>query len=414
MEKEAGKADGRPKDQPKELSKKQKKLQNRLSIFDLKMMSNRPDLVEQWDTTAADPLFLLQLKQVRNSVPVPIHWQQKRRYLQYKRGVSKKPFTLPEFIENTGINRVRDRPEDSHKSLKQRMRERIQPKMGKIDIDYNILHDAFFKHQVKPDITKHGEIYFEGKENEVTDTKYKPGRMSAELCEALGIAENAPPPWIMNMQKYGPPPAYPNLRIPGVNIPIPDSIRHRDGDEGGLFKDENGLTVYADCHGLNRAVYQRRITEKTHWGELQDDESESEEEESVAQSSEEEMLEDSEFADDEEEQVNFANIEPDLFKIPDPVIPAAKPSFEDLKSGITSLISGTASAAPAEKKELYQVLPQVESKVSQNEVYGTTFKYELPKQVQPPSPKAEEAADAEPSKPKDKTKKKDKDSQFKF
>ena len=67
-----------------------------------------------------------------------------RRYLQYKRGVNKRPFQLPDFIENTGINALRKRSEDPTKSLKQRMRERIQPKMGKIDIDYGILHDAFF------------------------------------------------------------------------------------------------------------------------------------------------------------------------------------------------------------------------------------------------------------------------------
>ena len=30
-------------------------------------------------------------------------------------------------------------------------------------------------------MTKHGEMYFEGKENEVTDTNYKPGRVSKEL-----------------------------------------------------------------------------------------------------------------------------------------------------------------------------------------------------------------------------------------
>ena len=54
---------------------------NRMSIFDLKMRTNRPDLVDNWDVTAPDPLFLLQLKQIRNSVPVPDHWNTKRRYL---------------------------------------------------------------------------------------------------------------------------------------------------------------------------------------------------------------------------------------------------------------------------------------------------------------------------------------------
>lgn len=261
------------------------------------MQTKRPDLVEPWDITANDPIFLLELKQTRNSVPVPPHWHQKRRYLQYKRGVTKRAFQLPEFIENTGINKLRSKADDPNKSLKQRMRERIQPKMGKIDIDYNILHDAFFKHQTRPDFSRHGDMYFEGRENEVTNKKYKPGRISSELAEALGIADNQPPPWIMNMQRFGPPPAYPNLKIPGVNIPIPESIRNRGTDgEGGLFQDENGLNVYADCHGLNKAIYQKRINRRQYWGEVEagaaGEESAEEEEEYYETSSEEEAPED--------------------------------------------------------------------------------------------------------------------------
>jgi splicing factor 3B subunit 2 len=66
----------------------------------------------------------------------------------------------------------------------------------------------------------------------------------------------------MNMQRFGPPPAYPGLKIPGVNIPVPDSIKARAddvlGERGGLFKDERGFTVYADVHGLNQQVYLKR------------------------------------------------------------------------------------------------------------------------------------------------------------
>jgi splicing factor 3B subunit 2 len=72
------------------------------------MKIRRPDLVEAWDVTAKDPLFLMDMKMVRNSVPVPRHWSQKRRYLQYKRGIHKAPFKLPDFIEATGIGRVRE------------------------------------------------------------------------------------------------------------------------------------------------------------------------------------------------------------------------------------------------------------------------------------------------------------------
>ena len=43
----------------------------------------------------------------RNSVPVPRHWSQKRKYLQGKRGIEKLPFKLPDFIEATGIGEMR-------------------------------------------------------------------------------------------------------------------------------------------------------------------------------------------------------------------------------------------------------------------------------------------------------------------
>jgi len=35
-------------------------------------------------------------------------------------------------------------------------------------------------------------------------------------------SEKVPPPWLIAMQRYGPPPSYPNLKIPGLNNPIPE------------------------------------------------------------------------------------------------------------------------------------------------------------------------------------------------
>lgn len=80
----------------------------------------------------------------------------------------------------------------------------------------------------------------------------KPGMLSQELKEVLGMPDGAPPPWLINMQvseetfmifkcsltlviwhvfmfnqllfffqRYGPPPSYPHLKIPGLNAPIP-------------------------------------------------------------------------------------------------------------------------------------------------------------------------------------------------
>ena len=73
----------------------------------------------------------------------------------------------------------------------------MNPKIGKVDIDYEVLHDAFFKYQIKPTMSIHGDIYYEGKEDEVKTKGFRPGKVSSELRIALGISENAPPPWII-------------------------------------------------------------------------------------------------------------------------------------------------------------------------------------------------------------------------
>ena len=76
-------------------------------------------------------------------MPVPRHWSQKRKYLQGKRGLDKPPFQLPAFIEATGIGEMRQAylEKAEGQKLKQKARERMQPKMGKLDIDYQVTFD---------------------------------------------------------------------------------------------------------------------------------------------------------------------------------------------------------------------------------------------------------------------------------
>ncbi|KAG9158831.1 hypothetical protein Leryth_024245 [Lithospermum erythrorhizon] len=88
-------------------SNKKKKRERRMKIGDLKQISSRPDVVEVWDATSADPKLLVYLKSYRNTVPVPRHWSQKRKFLQGKRGIEKQPFQLPDFIAATGIEKIR-------------------------------------------------------------------------------------------------------------------------------------------------------------------------------------------------------------------------------------------------------------------------------------------------------------------
>ncbi|KAK4368366.1 hypothetical protein RND71_012158 [Anisodus tanguticus] len=359
--------------QPKEkgISNKKKKLQRRMKIAELKQICTKPDVVEVWDATAAVPKLLVYLKSYRNTVPVPRHWSQKRKFLQGKRGIEKQPFQLPDFIAATGIEKIRQayiEKEDS-KKLKQKQRERMQPKMGKMDIDYqvpnflwffddteiiHVLHDAFFKYQTKPKLSSHGDLYYEGKEFEVKLREMKPGTLSHELKEALGMPEGAPPPWLINMQRYGPPPSYPQLKIPGLNAPIPLGAKfgYQPGGWGKPPVDEYGRPLYGDVFGVlqqDQPNYEDEPVDKTkHWGDLEEEEEEEEEE--VEEEMEEEELEDG------IQSVDSLSSTPTGVETPD---------FIDLRK----------QQRKEPEKPLYQVLEEKEEKIAPGTLLGTTHTY---------------------------------------
>ncbi|KAK4271503.1 hypothetical protein QN277_020191 [Acacia crassicarpa] len=325
----------------KGISNKKKKLQRRMKIAELKQICSRPDVVEVWDATAADPKLLVYLKSYRNTVPVPRHWCQKRKFLQGKRGIEKQPFQLPDFIAATGIEKIRQayiEKEDS-KKLKQKQRERMQPKMGKMDIDYQVLHDAFFKYQTKPKLTSLGDLYHEGKEFEVKLREMKPGLLSQDLKEALGMPEGAPPPWLINMQRYGPPPSYPHLKIPGLNAPIPPgaSFGYHPGGWGKPPVDEYGRPLYGDVFGV-------------HQQEQPNYEEEEEEEEEEEQEMEEEELQDG------IQSVDSLSSTPTGVETPD-VIDLRKQQRKE------------------PERPLYEVLEEKEERVAPGTLLGTTHTY---------------------------------------
>lgn len=286
-------------DVPK-MSKKKLRRMNRLTVAELKQLVARPDVVEMHDVTAHEPKLLVHLKATRNTVPVPRHWCFKRKYLQGKRGIEKPPFQLPEFIRRTGIQEMREalQEKEDAKTMKTKMREKVRPKMGKIDIDYQKLHDAFFKWQIKPKLTIHGDLYYEGKEFETRLKEKKPGDLSDELRIALGMpvgpnAHKVPPPWLIAMQRYGPPPSYPNLKIPGLNAPIPDNCTfgYHAGGWGKPPVDEMGKPLYGDVFGTNAVDFLAKADEEEvdhmPWGELEPSDEESSEEEEEEESDEE-------------------------------------------------------------------------------------------------------------------------------
>jgi splicing factor 3B subunit 2 len=173
----------------------------------------------------------------------------------------------------------------AEQTLKQKQRERVQPKMNRLDIDYTKLYNAFFKFQTKPELTRYGEVYYEGKEFETNLKHLRPGELSDELKEALGMQPGFAPPWLLNMQRFGPPPSYPALRIPGVNAPPPpgSSWGFNPGQYGKPPVDDNNKPLFGgDIFGLAQARQADMVGDpinKELWGELQPPEEESEEEE---------------------------------------------------------------------------------------------------------------------------------------
>lgn len=372
--------DDKKEDKPK-LSKRKLKKLSRMTVAELKQKVNRPELVEMHDVTAKDPVLLLHLKASRNTVPVPRHWCFKRKYLQGKRGIEKPAFELPDFIKRTGIMEMRQalQEKEDQKTMKAKMRERVRPKLGKIDIDYQKLHDAFFKWQTKPRMTIHGDLYYEGKEFETRLKEKKPGDLSEDLRTALGMptgpnANKCPPPWLIAMQRYGPPPSYPNLKIPGLNAPIPDSclFGYHAGGWGKPPVDETGRPLYGDVFGTqildNQPHIQEEEIDHTLWGELESESSEEEEED-----------EDDEEEEEEEKQEDETGL--------------VTPSVEGLitPSGFSSIPAGMetpdmielrkrkieAEKEGGETPALYTILPEKKTERVGAAMMGSTHIYDL-------------------------------------
>jgi splicing factor 3B subunit 2 len=362
-------------EQVHKLSKKARKELNKLSIAELKAIVKKPELVEWTDTSASDPRLLVAIKSYRNVVPVPSHWSLKREYLSSKRGIEKPPFALPKFISETGISEMRDAvlEKQAEQSLKSKQRERVQPKMGKLDVDYQKLYDAFFRFQTKPELTRYGEVYYEGKEYETNLKHLRPGELSEELTLALNMQPGMPPPWLINQQRFGTPPSYPALKIAGLNAPIPPGAQwgYHPGGYGKPPVDEHNRPLFGgDIFGQPPRQENQpsgEPVEKTLWGELQPPEEEEEEEEE----------DDSEEEGDEEEDQDE-----DLRGMETPAglqstVPSEFGGMESVSGSFTlrKQRHGTETEETTGPRSAYQVLP--EQAVRAQGFFGSDRKYDL-------------------------------------
>ncbi|KAJ8659234.1 hypothetical protein O0I10_004948 [Lichtheimia ornata] len=269
------------------ISKKKLKRLAQLTVSELKQLTDVPEVVEPWDTTASDPDLLVTLKSYRNTVPVPRHWWWKRRgYLQRKERL---PWQLPDYIAQTGIADKRDamREKEAQARASAKRRARLNPKLGKMDVDYQKLHDAFFRFPIRVELTRHGELYYEGKEWSKT---FKPGELSDTLRDALHMQSNDPPPWLFAMQHIGPPPSYAGLKVPGVNAPIPHDC------ELGYQRGGWGAPPQVGEKDIDKDDKQEDV-DKSLWGELEPEleYKDMDEEEAVSEEEHEEAINEEEI-----------------------------------------------------------------------------------------------------------------------
>lgn len=368
-------------DKPKKKSRRQKKEETRGHIARLKSLAISPEVVDSWDVTASDPLLLVNLKAWPNSVRVPDIWRQKRKYLQNKRGMEKRPFILPSYITDLGIGELRNSQleNDSKKTLKQKQREKMRAKTGKgIEIDPLVLKDAFFKFQTKPKLTPLGDLYYELRELEVDASRFKPGKISAGLRAALGIREDDPPPWLVSMQKFGPPPGYPDIVIPGLNAPIPRGAMfgYQYGGWGKPPVDINGRPIYGDVfgEGLQYRKFDPRFDmesrhKNTLWGEMKSsEEALGAVRKEVVNEAEEETREK-----DDAKQVALPIAAKPVEEVAPP--PAAAMQVPLPIEAIEPPAGGIELRKGVEPGQLYSVLEERKRNVGQNEMHGSKHSY---------------------------------------
>lgn len=214
----------------------------------------------------------------------------------------------------------------------------------------------------------------------------KPGILSPELSAALGMQDGAPPPWLINMQRYGPPPSYPTLRIPGLNAPLPPgaSYGYQPGGWGKPPVDEYGRPLYGDVFGTSSIqeydAICAGIDKKALWGSYEVQEEEEEEEGDEEEESEEEEDED---ADVGAKQRAVLEGEDDGLATPatfaDNGWIDTTESIVDLRKRIGGLETPDTNAGGA-PRELYQIMKETKVHATGGQIFGSDRLYSLPGQ----------------------------------
>ena len=168
------------------------------------------------------------------------------------------------------------------------------------------------------------------------------------------MSELSPPPWLWMQQRLGPPPSYPNLKIPGVNSPIPPHCQLGYFAEGwGRYPvDEQERPLYGDVFGTYVEETEKAKIDPESvklWGELPPvnyEEEERKEREREAEEKEGEM----EMDEGEEKEGKRGEEEERRMVIPGSEVPMEIPLRKEVGGGEKG----------AEEKTLFTPLEEVE------------------------------------------------------
>lgn len=195
------------------------------------------------------------------------------------------------------------------------------------------------------------------------------------------MTANSPPPWLINMQRVGPPPSYPTLKIQGLNAPLPVGAEYGNhpGGWGQCPLDINGNPKYPTSVKTtteSEANEPEPIFE--HWGSLA---SFMNPKYSSSSSSEEEP----------NMEVEPSIIPNQLSRIEPQKPPKtsnlileeirSEPAF--LESGVTptsmdSLLRKRKKLKHGQLGQLYRVLEQEPSTVTESDLFGSAYTYKMP------------------------------------
>ncbi|KEG11268.1 putative spliceosome-associated protein [Trypanosoma grayi] len=190
-------------------------------------------VVEEHDGNAEDPLFTVLLKSTRRTVPVPRHWSQLRAFLSNQADRERATEIVPPEIATLGVERIRATRD-----------KKANPDQIAF-VTCFITGTPLRRKRFHVNISSFGDIFYEGRW--LPRTQHEPGVLSQRLRAALGMGPHSPPPWLYGMQAMRRlPPAYPALKVPGLNAPIPPGAQwgNGEGQWGQPPRNENNTFLF--------------------------------------------------------------------------------------------------------------------------------------------------------------------------